>query len=710
MSMKTKSLSWGRITLLFICLIFLLSACNTEETNPTATATAVVITEPTASAATSASEATIEPTALAPTNTAAPTATAEPTSEPTTAPTAEPATPVAETTAGFAEADCEFDVPSGREVTCGWLTVPEDRTDPTSDKTIRLHVAIFASDSRSPAPDPILYLEGGPGGDALETIPLIFEMRFAPYLANHTLIMFDQRGTGYSQPSLACPEYTQLSFELLEQDISSEEAGEQVIDTLLACRDRLAAADVNLAAYNSMASAADLNDLRQALGYDEWNIWGVSYGTRLAQTAVRDHPQGIRSIILDSAYPLEANLLTDTPANVARAFDVFFAGCAADPACAAAYPELETIFFDTVAQLNDTKIIVPVTHLFSGQTYNAYFSGDDLLGILFQSLYSTEIIAELPKLIYDVNQGDTNLLRTLLSSFLINADFISAGMQYSVQCNEENLFATAAEVTAAAAAQPELEAIFRHSPNIGANAITICEAWGAGMANPLENEPVISDIPTLVLAGEYDPITPPEWGQIVSQNLENAYYYEFPGYGHGVTLSGACGVAVMQSFLADPQSEPDASCLAELAGPAFTVPGAAPAIVLVPFENELFGITGLVPEGWQEAAPGVYARGSGILDQTLIIQQAVPDVGAEQLLALLAAQLGAETTPESIGTYEASNRTWTLYTVEVQGFPGNIAIAAEGGTTFLILLVSTADEEELLYNELFIPAMEALDN
>ena len=107
----------------------------------------------------------VEPTAAAPTD--------EPTVEPTMEPTAVPRSP-----ATFAEADCEFDVPNGREVTCGWLTVPEDRSDPANDKTIRLHVAIFASDSSNPAPDPIVYLEGGPGGDALEAVPLIFEMRF----------------------------------------------------------------------------------------------------------------------------------------------------------------------------------------------------------------------------------------------------------------------------------------------------------------------------------------------------------------------------------------------------------------------------------------------------------------------------------------------------------------------------------------------------
>ncbi len=692
--MKTNRPSFGQLILLLASLGLLLTACNTEEAEPTPTA--VPTSEPTAPP-TPTDAPTAEPTA---TQAPEPTETAVP--EPTE-------TAVPETASAFTEADCEFDVPPGRDVTCGWLTVPEDRLDSAADKTIRLHVAIFASDSDNPAPDPIVYLEGGPGGDALETVPLIFEMRFAPYLANHTLIMFDQRGTGYSEPSLACPEFAALSFELLEQDITPEEAAQQTVDILLACRDRLAAEGVNLAAYNSVASAADLDDLRQALGYDQWNLWGVSYGTRLAQTAMRDHPAGLRSVILDSAYPLEVNLLTDTPANVARAFDVFFAGCAADPACAEAYPDLETVFFNTVDQLNhQEKIVLPVTHLLNGQSYEAYFSGDDLLGVLFQSLYATEIIPDLPKLIYDVNAGKYTTLSTLLSSFLVNTDFFSAGMQFSVQCHEENLFTNAEAVADAAATRPELASIFKYSPNIGENAIAICDVWGAGAADPTENDPISSHIPTLVLAGEYDPITPPAWGQQVSEHLENAYFYEFPGYGHGVSLTEGCGVTIVESFLADPAREPDTSCLAELNGPAFTISGVAEPLTLVPFENATFGITGVTPEGWEEAAPGVYARGSGGLDQTFIIQQAAPGVTADLLLGLLSSQFDWEETPESAGTYEAANRTWTLYEVSVQGYPVNIAVAEESGTTLLILLISAPDEHTFLYEALFIPAMEAL--
>ncbi|HRQ42316.1 MAG TPA: alpha/beta fold hydrolase [Chloroflexota bacterium] len=693
-----KMFIFVRLCLLAVGLVFLFTACNNEEPaeEPAPTATAV---------AEAVETATTNPT---PTNTATAVPTDEPTAVPIIPPTFTPEPTTIPSTTAFVEARCEFDVPHGRDVTCGWLTVPEDRSDPANENTIRLHVAIFASDNPNPAPDPIVYLEGGPGGDALEVVPLIFELRFAPYLANHALIMFDQRGTGYSEPSLACPEYTDLSYELIEQDISPEEAGQQSIETLLACRDRLADEGVNLAAYNSAASAADLHDLRLALGYEEWNVWGVSYGTRLAQTLMRDYPAGIRSVILDSAYPLEVNLLTDTPENVARAFTVFFAGCAADPACAEAYPDLETLFYDTVAQLNEEKITLSITNVFTGDSYDASFRGDELVGVLFQSLYATEIIPELPKLIADVNAGEVNTLSLLLSSFLSNSDFVSAGMQFSVQCYEENGFATAEELTAALAAQPELEPVFRDSPNLGPNALVICEQWGAGTAVALENEPVTSDIPTLILAGEYDPITPPAWGEQVQANLSTAYFYEFPGTGHGVSLSGACGISIIQSFLAEPTAVPDTTCLAELSGPAFVTSGGEIAeVVMTPYTDEMFGFSSVKPAGWTEAGPGVFARGSTGLDQTVLIQQAAPGTTADFLIGLLTSQLGLTAAPTGDELLEAGGHTWTLYETETQGLPVLLATAEAGSTTLLVVLITNPNEKEALYEMVMLPALEA---
>ena len=247
----------------------------------------------------------------------------------------------------FESAQCQFEIHPGQTVDCGYLTVPEDRSQPDGP-TIRLHVAIFRSHSDNPAPDPIVYLEGGPGGQALEAASLVFNRRFAPFLADRDLIMFDQRGVGYSEPALDCQELIDLTYETLAQDLSPEEILALSTEAIRSCRDRLVSEGVNLAAYNSAESAADLNDLRLALGYEEWNLYGISYGTRLALTTMRDYPQGIRSVILDSTYPLPVSINTETPANFDRALNVFFGGCATDPAGSEAYPDLETVFWELV--------------------------------------------------------------------------------------------------------------------------------------------------------------------------------------------------------------------------------------------------------------------------------------------------------------------------------------------------------------------------
>lgn len=674
--------------LTLLMFVFVLGACQNEETTPTATEVAQVET-----VTTPVTEPTL--TAPPPTATSAPTATSEPTATPT--PAYEPV---------FETESCEFQVPPGRDVECGWLTVPEDRGNP--EKMIHLHVAIFHSDNPNPAPDPIVYLEGGPGGDALEAVPLVFEMRFAPFLANHDLIMFDQRGTGYSEPSLACPEETEAGFALLEQDISPEQATEQLLDALFACQERLLAEGINLAAYNSRENAADLNDLRLALGYETWNVWGISYGTRLAQTVMRDHPEGVRSVVLDSTYPLAANLLTDTPDNVIRAFTVFFAGCAADTVCHEAYPDLETVFYEQITRLDEEPVILPVTNVLTGESYEAYFRGTDLVGVLFQTLYATEIIPVLPQMIYDIAAEDYSLLTTLLSSFLANAEFISIGMQYSVQCYEENSFATREEVEAAASEYPLLEPFFAYSINIGPQALTVCEQWGAGEADDIENENISSDIPTLILSGEYDPITPPAWGQEVATGLENSYFYQFPGVGHGASLAGACPVSVMEAFWAEPMAEPAAACLAEMTGPQFVQGNAAADITLVPFTSETFGITGVIPEGWTESSPGVHVRGNSALDGTVIIQQAVPGVSADDLLQLLTGQLGLTDAPTSTETVELGTYTWVFYQTEASGGMVDFALTESDGTTIIVVLFSSAEERQTLIDQVFMPVLEAI--
>lgn len=457
---------------------------------------------------------------------------------------------------------CPYDVPWGPIIECGYLTVPENRSDPNS-RDIRLAVAVVKSTSDDPRPDPIVYLSGGPGGSTIERLTRMYDGFFAPLSAERDVVLFDQRGVGESRPALDCPGLDNAFLESVQRDIRREQLQSLFTASLTACKRDLDAAGVDLSAYNSAESAADLNDLRQALGIEEWNLYGISYGTRLALTVMRDYPQNIRSVILDSSYPPQADLYSELLANADRAFGELFAGCAADAACNAAYPELERIFFEVVDGLNYQPADLEVYHYAMDKTIEAKMNGDLFLRAIFSQLYSTGSLPFLPALIYSAHGGDTERLTPLLGDLFFTHDTVSIGMHYSVECREEFPFGSAEGYLASIEEYPD----FRHGLDMPI--IDICELWDVPPADAIENEPVTSDIPTLVLAGEYDPITPPRWGEQVAQDLSQGYYFAFPGVGHGASLADICPAQITFDFLSDPTVRPDSSCIAGMNGPYF---------------------------------------------------------------------------------------------------------------------------------------------
>jgi len=226
------------------------------------------------------------PTVVAP----EPTATVEPTQEPV---------------ATFEEAPCPFEVPEGAMVECGFVVVPEDHSDPTGP-TIRLAVAVLKDQSGEHQPDPVMLLTGGPGEKTVANGPALAPV-LAPIHPNRDLILFDQRGVGLSEPALECPEFVQALFDLLDEP-DPNVALQARFDALMACRDRLMSEGHNLSAYNTVQNAADVDAIRVALGYDQVNLYGGSYGSLLAQATMRDHPEGIRSVAINSVLPLEKSL------------------------------------------------------------------------------------------------------------------------------------------------------------------------------------------------------------------------------------------------------------------------------------------------------------------------------------------------------------------------------------------------------------------
>lgn len=473
--------------------------------------------------------------------------------------------------AAFEEADCPFYVPEEYESRCGLLVVPENRTRPHG-RRIRLQVVIIKGTGAGASSEagPVVYLDGGPGGNTIGSLPYILPA-FEPFLEGHDFVFFDQRGVGSSSPSLECPRLKPLFYTVLGEDLTPEEYRRRTLEAAEECRRELTSRGADLTAYNSAENAADVEDLRRVLGYEKWDLFGISYGTRLALTVMRDHPQGLRSVVLDSVYPLQANLFTEHLDNVARAAGLLFDSCSADAACAGGYPDLETVFYQQVDTLELQPVEVPLRNPFSSRYQLVQFDGETLLDTFIRGLYMTEAIPLLPKMIYDVHDGNFDLAALIASTTLLESDLLSIGMYLSVECNDEAPFTSAEDAGAPVARHPELT---RHGEAQDATLILdVCEAWTGDhiSADPRENAPVVSAVPALVLAGGYDPVTPPAWAQLVASDLENGHYVEFPDAGHGVAPSNACAAAIVLSFWEDPSAPPDSSCVTG-GGPDFAGP------------------------------------------------------------------------------------------------------------------------------------------
>jgi pimeloyl-ACP methyl ester carboxylesterase len=488
---------------------------------------------------------------------------------PTTTPSPDPATPTATPNASLTFDNCQFGVPDGPEVTCGFLVVPEDRSDPGSE-TIRLAFAVFKSTSDAPSEDAVIYLDGGPGGHTLETVDLSFEHFFEDLLFDRDVVLFDQRGVGFSKPALHCPEIDDAFENSLSLELDEEESSALFVEAASACRDRLSGDGVDLDSYNSAESAHDVADLRRLLRYEQWNLYGISYGTKLGLTIARDHPEGIRSMVLDSSYPLEVDLYVDGPANTVRSLNVLFDQCNADSACAAAYPDLEQVLLQEMQRLQAEPTSADLFNPYTGDVFpGALIDGEALSGTVFQSMYDYTAFPLLPEMIYDVQAENYDTLTDLLGFFLAQDAFSTTGMHLSVQCHEEISFTSEQAIIDAAAQFPPYEDYL--ASGVG-ELFETCALWSDARAPAIENQAVVSKIPTLVLAGEWDPITPPRWGADVAANLANSTFVEFPGLGHGVSVDDDCPRSIMLDFLTSPESDLDLSCADGMEEPDFFVP------------------------------------------------------------------------------------------------------------------------------------------
>jgi pimeloyl-ACP methyl ester carboxylesterase len=464
----------------------------------------------------------------------------------------------------FVTAPCPFELPAdeieGETIDCGVVTVQESRTG-LSDAYIELAILILHATGEETLA-PILYLAGGPGNSGTSAAEDFFD---DPIRETVSIIFLDQRGTGYSVPSLDCPEVT-------ENDIDT---------STLDCYNRLVASGIALDAYRSSENAADVYDVISALNLDGVTLYGISYGTRLALTVMKDPHPAIHSVILDGVYPPNVYAYVDDATNIARVFTLIIEGCAQDEACDAAFPDLGYALTTAYDSLNNDPLIIANV---DGEQEE--FTGDTLVSELFSSFYDTTSIPYAPFLIYAAFNRDAESLQSAFygdESEAMNRHLLgrlkqaaendgnSEGMFYNVECADEVPFNREDEISAAAAQLNMPPAWEEGVVQDALDILSLCDTWAVTRSDDSIREATFSDIPTLILNGEYDPVTPPNWAEIAAETLSNSYLFIIPAGGHGVINMSECTVSIAAQFLNDPMTEPDGSCIDDMLPPQWVV-------------------------------------------------------------------------------------------------------------------------------------------
>jgi pimeloyl-ACP methyl ester carboxylesterase len=481
----------------------------------------------------------------------------------------------------FEQAECPFPIPIGYRINCGFVSVPEDRSQ-ANGPTIKIGMALVHSSSANPAPDPIFFLNGGPGGAIIAALPR-FVPGFDPLLSTHDVVFFDQRGAGWSQPSLVCPETEAVKIEALQ---GRKFSLEETLAPYLTCRDRLQREGVNIAAYNTVENAADVQDIRRALGYDQINLYGVSYGTMLAQVVLRDHPEHIRSAVLDSAYPIWEYVMADAPLSLTLYFDTIFTNCENDPVCRTVYPDVRTVFTQLIDRVRQQPLIVTNFDPVTREPLTTTIDHVDLFGWL---VYANP--HRVPGLLYDLRDGDTDQIAQAQREMLKDAYRpqwpLSEGMKISVLCSLRLAQVTPQQMTAANAQYPVAEWANRDT---AAN-MALCDQWSARPLDMRDAEPLQTDVPVLVIGGEYDAGSPPRYAETIAAASQHGYAFIVPDAGHG-SLIGAdpCATGIVYSFLNDPLRRPASECLANTRIPGFPLRAALSRPVVAALSVALLGV------------------------------------------------------------------------------------------------------------------------
>lgn len=439
---------------------------------------------------------------------------------------------------------------------CGTLRVFENRAT-RQGRQIDLNIVVLPALSPGSKPDPLFFLAGGPGQGAAKLAPLVRQL-FRRVQTDRDIVLVDQRGTGKSNP-LEC----ESDDDSLKSFNEPETAG---FDRLKKC---MAGYDADLSLYTTTIAMDDLDDVRAHLGYERINIYGGSYGTRAGLVYMRQHGDRVRVAVLDGVAPTNMRLPLFFPRDVQRALDLLIKDCEHDEACRKTYPNLGQRITGLMERLRRDPPMVKVTHPRTGETGEIRLEARLVANVMAGTLYSPLASALIPAVVARAEQNDFQGMLALASVGDGGEPNMSIGMQLSVICAEDG-----PRVTAEDAARESKGTLF--GEYVMRSQRLACEFWPKGAVEPAFYEPVTSNIPTLVLSGELDPVTPPVWGEQIATTLSASKHVVIPGTGHTAGSTG-CGTRIIRDFIDKGTTEGlDTSCVALVHRPPFFVSPAGP--------------------------------------------------------------------------------------------------------------------------------------
>jgi pimeloyl-ACP methyl ester carboxylesterase len=484
----------------------------------------------------------------------------------------------------------EIDYEPG-DIECGLLEVPENRENPGS-RFIELHFVKLNSrwgkdDEKDKkdrdkkdyglAPgkreDPVIYLTGGPGSQVT-----YYVKRFKDHglLDHRDMYILEQRGIGSSGDF--CPFYS--TRKPATGDVATfEESLDAGLARVSDCARNARAAGVDLTGYNTIENARDVKALRRALGFEKWNMWGISYGSILAQAYIKEDPEGIRAAAIDAVMPLdirESELYWRIAHWYQRDLEKLQEVCNAQPDCAERYPDISGRIRQAIGSVVNQPIEVDVRDTENYPSGKARFFPDIVGYLPFMFLYEQDNYPGLPGLIYawaDVVVRRDKVYFQAIASTAGDGGFgsQSQGMANAIMCIDGD-----AEAQARASKKDILE-----DPVLGAALGTaafwdrraaLCAELGMNQRPADQYLPVQTDIPSLIIEGDMDPITPPPNAKAILPGFTNGTYVEFPYAGHGPSRSVKCAGDMLNKFYDDPTVEPDLGCTEEMKAPQIFAP------------------------------------------------------------------------------------------------------------------------------------------